>query len=89
MKFEIVRWLFPVAVTAHNLEEAITFPAWSQTTAGWPQPVEPREFWFAVAILTLLAYLLTGLNIRSSKRSWATYLLVGYAFAMLGSVLKL
>lgn len=81
-KFEVFRWLFPVAVTVHNLEEAIAYPAWSQTTPDWPRPVESGEFWFAVTVLTLLAYLITGLSIQTGKHSWANYLLVGYAFAM-------
>lgn len=87
MKFETVRWLFPIAVTLHNLEEAIWFPAWSKAASGWHQPVEVSEFWFAVTILTALAYLVTGLSIRLGRNSWATYLLVGYAFAMLLNVL--
>lgn len=86
MTFNLLRWLFPVAVTVHNFEEAITYPTWSQTIAGWPRPVASGEFWFAVIVLTLLAYLITGLSIRTGQYSWATYLLVGYAFAMVINV---
>lgn len=86
MKFDMLRSLFPVAVTIHNLEEAIAYPTWSQTTPGWPRPVESGEFWFAVTILTLLAYLITTFSIRTGKQSWASYLLVGYAFAMVINV---
>jgi hypothetical protein len=30
MRLERLLWMFPVAVTLHNLEEAVWLPAWSQ-----------------------------------------------------------
>ena len=86
MKFETFRWLFPIAITFHNLEEAIWLPGWSQNIGKWHPPVGRYEFWFAVALLTALAYVLMGLSIRHGKQSLATYLFVGYAFAMLLNV---
>lgn len=87
MKFEMFRWLFPVAITVHNLEEAIWLPGWSQNAGRWHPPVGRYEFWFAVAVLTALAYVLMALSIRQGKQSPATYLFVGYAFAMLLNVI--
>jgi len=87
MKFETFRWLFPVAIIVHNLEEAIWLPGWSQDVGKWHPPVGRYEFWFAVAVLTALVYVLMALSIRNGKQSLATYLFVGYAFAMLLNVI--
>ena len=64
MRFETFRWLFPVAITVHNLEEAIWIPGWSQNVGKWHPPVGRYEFWFAVGVLTVLAYVLMALSIR-------------------------
>lgn len=82
MTFTRWRGLFPLAVTLHNWEEAWRFPAWSQATVGWPRPVTPAEFWFAIAGLTLAARVITGLSQRMGPQSWATYLLVSDGAAM-------
>jgi len=87
MKFETFRWLFPIAITVHNLEEATWLSGWSQNVVRWHPPVGRYELWFAVGVLTALAYVLMALSIRHGKRSLATYLFVGYAFAMLLNVI--
>ena len=33
--FQHWQWLFPAAITVHNLEEAIWLPAWSRTAGRW------------------------------------------------------
>lgn len=54
MELRRVVWLFPVALAAHNLEEAIWLPAWSRTPRLWHPAVGDGEFRFAVAVVTLL-----------------------------------
>jgi hypothetical protein len=55
--FENLYFLFLLAVTLHNLEEAVWLPDWSQQAGRWHRPVEKIPFRFAVLVLTLLAYL--------------------------------
>ncbi|MBZ0309203.1 MAG: HXXEE domain-containing protein [Anaerolineae bacterium] len=53
-------WLFfPLAITLHNIEEAIWLPKWSQKAGRFHKPVVANEFYFAVLCVTLLAYLST------------------------------
>ncbi len=84
--FELLYFLFPVAITLHNLEEAIWMPAWSKTAGRWHRPVEKIPFRFAVLVLTLLAYLFAYLGLMGGKQSIGIYLLGGYAFLMLSNV---
>ncbi len=86
MNFTLLSWLFALAITVHNLEEAIWLPAWSQSARRWHHPVGVREFRFAVAILTFLAYLAAYLSMIGRKGSPAAYILEGYALAMLLNV---
>jgi hypothetical protein len=80
--FENLFFLFPVAVTLHNLEEAVLLPQWSQNAGRWHPPVEKIPFRFAVLILTLFAYVFTYVGIRGGKQSIGVYLLSGYALVM-------
>jgi hypothetical protein len=87
MNFGILQWLFPIVVALHNAEEAIWFPEWSKRAGRWPAPVAPGVFRFAAAILTILAFVLTGLSAHSGRQSLGTYLAFGYMVAMLANVL--
>jgi hypothetical protein len=87
MSFIQYTWLFAFVVAAHNLEEAIWLPAWSQTAGRWPQAVGNTEFRFAVIILTLLAVISTWLATVQGKASFGAYLVAGYALAILLNVL--
>jgi uncharacterized protein with HXXEE motif len=86
MNFVLLSWLFALAVTLHNAEEGWLLPAWSRSAGRWHQPVGTGEFRFAVGILTVLAYLAAGLSASGGKESVGTYLLAGYALAMLLNV---
>ncbi|KGR81741.1 HXXEE domain-containing protein [Lysinibacillus odysseyi] len=55
MEFLIV--LFCIAITLHNLEEAIWLPAWSRQSSRVQKSVAEGEFRFAVTIITVIAYL--------------------------------
>jgi hypothetical protein len=77
MSFQNLLWLFPVAITLHNAEEAIWFPAWTQQPGRWFAPVAPGVFRFAVVVLTILAYLIAWLSAVSGKQTVWTYLAFG------------
>ena len=84
--FENLYFLFLLAVTLHNLEEAVWLPDWSQQAGRWHRPVEKIPFRFAVLVLTLLAYGFAYLGLMGGKQSVGIYLLGGYAFVMLVNV---
>ncbi len=81
--FEKLLWLFPIATTLHNTEEALWLPAWSQRGAPFYSPVGEFEFRFAVTILTLAAIAVTALARRNRTAELMT---LGYAGAMLLNV---
>jgi len=86
MDFVLLAGLFALAVTLHNIEEALWLPAWSQAAGKWHHPVGAREFRFAVVVLTVLAYIAVWLATTYGKESVGAYLLTGYALAMLLNV---
>ena len=79
-------WLFLAAIALHNLEEAIWLPSWSKHAGKWHRPVSPSAFRFAVAVLTLLALIVTFWAVATGPRSVGSYLLTGYALGMLVNV---
>jgi len=85
MSFPRLIWLFPVVTALHNLEEAIWFPAWARRTGRWHARFTPGAFRFAVLVLTVLAFAVTGMSVRSGRQSVWTYLAFGYAAAMLAN----
>src|ERR1700737_3100498 len=87
MRLGKLLWMFPIALTLHNLEEAVWLPAWSQHAGFWDSPVGPTEFRIAAALLTILVYAVTYWSSRTAKESIGTYVLAGFAFAMLLNVI--
>jgi hypothetical protein len=81
--YEQYRWLFALALTLHNLEEAIWLPRWSQHAGRWHLKVRPFQFRFAVLVLTLLSYGIVLWSCWGGKGSLGDYLLSGYAFTLL------
>jgi len=81
--YEQYRWLFALALTLHNLEEAIWLPKWSQHAERWHPKASKFQFRFAVLVLTLLAYGIVLWSYGGGKGSLGDYLLSGYAFTML------
>lgn len=86
MDFNFLIWLFAIAITIHNLEEAIWLPTWSKSAGRWHHPVESDVFRFAVFVLTLFAYLTAFLASVGGRESPGAYLVTGYALAMLLNV---
>jgi uncharacterized protein with HXXEE motif len=84
--FMILAWLFAAAVTVHNLEEALFLPAWSERAGRWHRPVGANEFRFAVFVLTILAGIAALLAAVQGRESFGSYVLSGYALAMLLNV---
>ena len=75
--------LFCIAITIHNIEEAIWLPAWSQQPTRFQKPVSKGEFRFAVTVITLLAY-----AAASSYLLWPHAELVKWIFTgFLGSMI--
>jgi len=64
-----VAWAFPVAITLHNLEEGIWLPAWSEQAGALHPVVGAGEFRFAVFVIAVAAWVVTGVAVRSGR--WA------------------
>ncbi len=86
MGFVSLSWFFALAVTLHNLEEALWLPRWSRSAERWHHPVGVREFRFAVAVLTVFAYAAAYWATAGGRGSVGAYLIAGYALAMLVNV---
>lgn len=88
MKFSRWQWLFPIAVTLHNGEEAIWMPGWAARHAS-KLPVHPPgavEIRAALIMLTVAAFVVTYFNARRGSQSFWAYLLFGGIVAMLANV---
>ncbi|WP_176470146.1 HXXEE domain-containing protein [Terribacillus saccharophilus] len=77
---------FLIAFTLHNIEEALFLPAWSKTSR-FQRTVEPKVFYFAVSIVTLVACSIGALYLLGSEKLWITYLQTGLIGAMLINVI--
>ncbi|MFB1097719.1 HXXEE domain-containing protein [Terribacillus sp. JSM ZJ617] len=78
--------LFLIAVTLHNIEEAIFLPAWSKTSK-YQKTVEPKVFHFAVTVITLLACSIGTLYLLWPSNIYFQYLQIGLIGAMLLNVI--
>ena len=87
ISFQKLQWLFPIAVTLHNSEEALWLPAWWVRHAS-ELPLHPAAAAFrsALAALTVAAFVVTYLSARKGKQSVWAYLMFGYIVAMLANV---
>jgi len=88
MTFRNLQWLFPIAVTLHNAEEAIWMPGWDRghledILGRQPEAAEIRA---ALVVLTLAAFAVTYLSARRGPGSIWAYLTFGYIIAMLANV---
>jgi hypothetical protein len=89
MTFGKLQWLFPIAVTLHNAEEAIWMPRWAAGHA-MQLPVRPpgaEEIWVALVVFTVAAFAVTYLSARRGPESIWAYLTFGYIVTMLANVL--
>jgi Protein of unknown function with HXXEE motif len=82
-----MQWIFPFAVTLHSFEEAVFLPNWvAAHSRRLPLHPGPIRIWLGLLLLTLAAYAVTYLSARKGRGSVWTYLLFGYAVAMLANV---
>jgi len=87
MRFQKLRWLFPIAVTLHNAEEAVGMPKWiSAHRRQLPLHPGAGKIWLGLLLLTVAAFVFTYMCARNDKRSIWAYLLFGYVAAMLVNV---
>lgn len=75
-------WLFSLAVSLHNLEEALGIPTYAQHFKPW-QSVGPTPFRFTLVVLTDLAFVTSYASQTGGPRSVGAYLHAGYMLAML------
>ena len=73
---------FCLAITIHNVEEALWLPEWSQSGSSFQQPVTAKEFHFAVFIIMLLAYVLSFLYVRFPKINLLKWAFIGFLGSM-------
>jgi hypothetical protein len=87
ISFQRMQWLFPIAVTLHNSEEALYMPKWVAAHAEH-LVVHPgvTRIWFGLLLFTLAAFAVTYMSAKKGKQSVWAYLLFGYAVAMLANV---
>jgi hypothetical protein len=77
-------WVFfPIAITLHNLEEAVWLPKWSNHAKRFHKPVETNVFYFAVIFVTILAYLSTFLAVAFPSSWLWKYIFHGFLGAMI------
>ncbi|MCX8129657.1 MAG: HXXEE domain-containing protein [Clostridia bacterium] len=75
--------LFALAITLHNIEEALWLPQWSKYAKKFHKPVTKDEFHFAVLLYTIAAYLITALFLFFPQSEIIKYAYFGYAGAMI------
>ena len=80
--FERLQWALPVAVTLHNLEEAIWLPSAAKQFDMLPRQMSPGRFRFGVGVLTVAAYLITWFSVADGRDSAWTSMFVAYTFVM-------
>lgn len=74
---------FCLAITLHNLEEALWLPKWSQLDSSFQKTVTPNEFHFAVLIITALAYLVAFLYLNFLESNIFKWAYVGFMGSMI------
>jgi hypothetical protein len=82
MSLAAIGWLFTAGVLAHNLEEAISLPAWSSSARRWYRPVGRSEFRFAAAVLSAVLIVVAACAAVTRPGGVAAYLMAGYVLAM-------
>ncbi|MGN7476341.1 HXXEE domain-containing protein [Solibacillus silvestris] len=74
---------FCLAITLHNLEEALWLPQWSLLDHSLQQAVAPDEFHFAVIVITALAYLTSFLFLNFPEMKIVKWAFAGFLGSMI------
>lgn len=75
--------LFCVAITLHNIEEAIWLPKWSRHSTKFQKPVTSSQFHFAVIVITLLAYISASCYLYLPKSELIKWIFTGFLGSMI------
>jgi hypothetical protein len=88
MPFVRIVALLAVALTGHNIEEALWLPAWASPHGFWPAKDELKKIRFrgALLALTLAVLFLAGMSFRTGPRSLWTLLMLGTAAVVWANV---
>ena len=86
MSLTFIGWVFTAGVLVHNTEEALRLPAWSIHAGKWHAPVGPREFRFALSVLSVLLVIFALAASFTAGGSVSAYLMGGYVMAMVINV---
>jgi hypothetical protein len=87
MEDKFVYILFALAISVHNIEEALWLPAWSKNTKRFMKPIEQQEFNFAVLVITIFALLATSMFIMFPEIEITKYIYFGFLGAMIINVI--
>jgi|KBSMisStaDraftv2_1062788.scaffolds.fasta_scaffold00515_36 hypothetical protein len=79
-----VKWLLPLAVTLHNVEEAIWIPGF-RTRHGW-NSITASQFRLAALMVVLLAFAVTYVAIPNDRSRTASHLFYAFCWIMLLNV---
>lgn len=74
---------FLIAITLHNIEEAIWLPQWSQTATKFYKPIEKKVFNFAIIVITLLVYVSLFLYLAFSSIFIYKFIFIGFLGSMI------
>ena len=79
----MVKIIFLLGFTVHNLEEAIWLPRWSKYAGKFHRPVEADPFIFAVMVVTMIGCILTALDVWvGDPGNIVNYLYLGFVGMM-------
>ena len=81
-------WLFLLAFTLHNLEEAIWLPAWSRHGGRFHKTVAPFEFRFAAGVITLIGFVITlQFHLFGNSSNFSGWVFYGFVAMMMVNAL--
>lgn len=76
---DLLKVIFLLSFTLHNIEEAIWLPKWSNYASKFQKPVESNQFVFAVLAITVLGYFITVLNLLAGETNYfILYIYLGF-----------
>lgn len=75
----VLKIIFLLGFTLHNLEEAIWLPEWTKYAKNYHQQVTRNQFVFAVIIITIIGYIITVLDIvYANIGDFINYIYLGF-----------
>ena len=87
MEDKAIYLLFILAISIHNIEEALWLPAWSKCAKRFHRQIGQQEFGFAVLVVTIFALLATSAFIMFPQIGIVKYIYFGFLGAMMVNVI--